>query len=53
MHVANIWFVISANDFITTGLTNFNNREEIPSYPQLVFGCILSVALEIVSSSIH
>ena len=31
--VANIWFVISVNEFITAGLTNFNNREEISSYP--------------------
>ena len=47
--VANIWFVVSVNDFITAGLTNFCIREEIPSNSQLVFGRILSIVLEIVA----
>ena len=34
--VANIWFVISFN-FISAGFTNFNNREEMPTYPTIVF----------------
>ena len=34
--VANIWFVISFNDFISAGFTNFNNSEEMPSYPKIV-----------------
>ena len=52
--VANIWFVISVNDFIIAVLTNLTQHlEEIPSYPHFVCGCILSIVLEIASSSIH
>ena len=33
IHVVNIWLVISVNEFIRAGLTNFNNGEETPSKP--------------------
>ena len=32
--VFNAWFVISVNNVVKAGLTNFNNREEIASNPQ-------------------
>ena len=28
----------------------FNNCDEMPSNPQLVFGCVLSIVFEIISS---
>ena len=34
--VVNNWFVIRVTDFISAGLTNFNNSDEIPSKPQLI-----------------
>ena len=33
IHVVNIWLIISVNDFIRAGLSNFNNGEETPSKP--------------------
>ena len=33
-------------------VSDFNNCDEMPSNPQLVFGCILSIVFEIISSSI-
>ena len=34
--VTNTLFVISFNDFISAGFTNFNNSEEMPLYPKIV-----------------
>ena len=33
IHIVKIWLVIYVNEFIRSGLANFNNGEETPSKP--------------------
>ena len=45
--------MIKVKDFVKTGLINFRSLEEIPSNPQLAFGCISSIVLDIALIDTH
>ena len=53
IYVVNICFVINVNDFMTEGLTNYNNREEIPQNHNLFLEIVNLVRVKLICCSLR